>query len=149
MFAPLLLYVRAKEKAERLEFDSAQAKNYSDFPQRKYVTYSFRIRSVNSSKMIMHSREVIMADLNPLFESLPEPMKNSELDVKLNDELAALNSSNHKGSGQNVLFCDGSVEFRKTRTAEITDDDIYTLQNTRVYRGVERPSSEADAFLAP
>jgi hypothetical protein len=28
-------------------------------------------------------------------------------------------------------------------------DDIYTIQNTHTYQGVELPASEADAFLAP
>ena len=37
------------------------------------------------------------------------------------------NSRNHGGDGQNVLFADGHVEFRRTPTVGIDHDNIYTI----------------------
>ncbi len=90
-----------------------------------------------------------MADLNPLFEALPDHA--NPLSLSLNPQLVKQNSSNHNRRGQNVLFHNGSVAFRKNRFVEAGNlqDDIYTLKDTQVYKGCELPSSEADAFLAP
>ncbi|MHC4185699.1 MAG: hypothetical protein ACYSR4_07170, partial [Planctomycetota bacterium] len=70
----------------------------------------------------------------------------------LNDELLTRNSSNHNRRGQNVLFCDGSIMFIKERHTDISQDDIFTLQNMHAgseIRGHELPSCVTDAFLAP
>ena len=87
-----------------------------------------------------------MADLNPLFESLPEDF-SKEFILHPNKKLLTVNSINHNRRGQNVLFGDGSVEFLKKRI--IGADDIFTLQNTNVYYGCELPSCVSDFFLAP
>jgi hypothetical protein len=129
-----------------LKFDTKRAKDYNDFPDRRYVTYSFRIRCNKSSTD--GGQKVIMADLNPHFEKLPCDYK-SQFMLQVNNDLMKLNSTNHAGRGQNLLFCNGGVRFVKERSADITKDDIYTLQNTSVYRGVEMPKCETDAFLAP
>ena len=88
------------------------------------------------------------ADLNPLFERLPYNYSGT-LELRPNKDLLNINSPNHKRHGQNVLFDDGSVQFRKTRHIGILKDDIFTLQNTHIYRGVEVPACQADAFVAP
>jgi len=44
------------------------------------------------------------------------------------------NSANHEGKGQNVLFIDGHVEFRPTRSVAL-DDDIYLNTAGRVAAG--------------
>jgi len=87
-----------------------------------------------------------MADWNPLFEKLPDDY-SKQLNLRLNKQLLSLNSKNHNRRGQNILFGDGRVEFLKTRF--IGTDDIFTLQDTDVYRGCEAPSCETDFFLAP
>jgi hypothetical protein len=135
-------------EGKAIQFDSSQAKNYSDFPARRYVTYSSRIICKQPSAKNMPGQNVLIADLNPLFERLPQNTANS-LDVKLSENQLNLNSSNHCRRGQNVLFCNGSVEFVKTRQMGILQDDIFTLRDTNVYKGVEVPSCETDAFLAP
>lgn len=139
-----------KRQGRVLKFDPAKAKYYNDFPNRRYVTYSFRV--VSCDKKAMHKnttgRKVLMSDLNPLFERLPRDF-SSPLKLQLSEKLLKLNSANHNRRGQNVLFSDGSVEFRKKRTEDITDDDIFTLQDTYVYKGTELPKCESDAFLAP
>jgi prepilin-type processing-associated H-X9-DG protein len=47
------------------------------------------------------------------------------------------NSPNHGGTGQNVLFVDGHVEWHPTRTLG-GDDDLYLNQNQQVGAGVDR-----------
>lgn len=93
-------------------------------------------------------RKVLIADLSPLFEKLPSDYSKS-LKLQLNKELLSRNSINHKRRGQNVLFYDGSSEFVKTRRIGALEDDIFTLRGTDTYEGVEVPSCETDAFLAP
>ena len=89
-----------------------------------------------------------MADRNPLFETLPQNYDNP-LKIRLNKELLNANSNNHNSRGQTVLFGDGRVEFLKTRHIGISEDDIFTLQDTDIYQGYEVPSRETDFFLAP
>jgi len=49
--------------------------------------------------------------------------------------VAAGNSPNHGGNGQNVLFVDGSVEFATQRTVGVNRDDIYVNQRGEVAAG--------------
>jgi prepilin-type processing-associated H-X9-DG protein len=125
---------------------SCKPKDYNDFPNRNLVTYSFRIGCPKAGLEKM-SRQVIIADMSPIFANVSASEK--ELIVNISDALLKRNSPNHGGRGQNVLFCDGSVVFVKGRTVDVSLDDIYTIQNTQTYQGVELPASEADAFLAP
>ena len=126
----------------------SQMQTYNDFPGRGYVSYSFRIMPNKPQTGYVPRRKVLISDLNPLFERLPqsysEPFK-----LKLNKDLLTVNSINHNRRGQNVLFADGGTEFVKTRRIGISKDDIFTLQNVDTYQGTEVPSRETDAFLAP
>ncbi len=131
-----------------LQLTPSQIKTYNDFPGRKYMTYSFRIRCHEAAGGNLRCRKVLMADLSPLFEKLPQDYSRP-FKLHLDKKLLTLNSINHKRRGQNVLFGDGRVEFVKTRHTGISEDDIFTLQNTDIYQGCEVPSCEADAFLAP
>jgi len=131
-----------------LQLDNLQLKNYNDFPDRKCITYSFRIQPHKSQKQYSPSQKVLTADLNPLFENLPNNY-SGPFKLQLNKDLLTINSANHNRRGQNVLFGDGRVKFIRTRSTGISADDIFTLQNTEEYQGIEVPSSETDAFLAP
>jgi prepilin-type processing-associated H-X9-DG protein len=51
------------------------------------------------------------------------------------NEVLSGNSANHEGKGQNVLFTDGHVEFRTTRTLGPGGDDIYLNAEQRVAAG--------------
>jgi len=135
-------------RGKTLQFDTLQVQNYNDFPSRDYITYSFQIncRTNPSGKLIC--RKVLMADLSPLFESLPDDY-SKPLKLRLNKDLLTLNSINHKRHGQNVLFADGRVDFVKTRHTNLSEDDIFTLHDTDIYQGSEAPSRETDFFLAP
>jgi prepilin-type processing-associated H-X9-DG protein len=130
------------------QLDPSQVQTYNDFPSRKYVTYSFRIRCVRPAGESAAGRKVLIADLSPLFEKLPSDY-SKPLKIQVDKDLLNLNSINHGRRGQNVLFCDGSAAFVKTRQIDTSNDDIFTLQGTNTYEGVEMPASETDAFLAP
>ncbi len=127
---------------------AGRASQYNDFPGREYVQFSMRMCCPELGQMTLGQRRAILADLNPLSEMLPSNYA-TPLSVRLNKELMR-NSPNHNRRGQNVLFCDGSVEFSKGR--QVATDDIYTLKqmadNCEI-TGTETPASVDDAFLVP
>jgi hypothetical protein len=118
-----------------------------DFPSRNCISYSFRIRCNKSTEAQQGARQVLIADMNPLFEQLPTDFEHLRLEV--DNMLSSLNSNNHSRCGQNVLFNDGSVSFEKKRLAGTDGDDIFTLRDIACYSGTERPASESDDFVAP
>jgi prepilin-type processing-associated H-X9-DG protein len=131
-----------------VKLNDSQIKANKDFRSRRYVTYSFQIRCSRAESGKLLCRKVLMADWNPHFERLLDDFSR-HLPLRLSRELLTLNSKNHNRRGQNVLFGDGSVEFQKTRFPRISEDDIFTLQDTDIYQGCEVPSCETDFFLAP
>jgi len=138
----------ARRHGRAIRFDPSEAIRYNDFPDRRCITYSFRICGRKAGLRGQIGRKLLMADLNPLFENLPGDYAG-QFRLRLSRELRQINSSNHNHHGQNVLFGDGAVQFEKTRRLGAGADDIFTLQNTPVYSGCEVPSCESDVFLAP
>jgi hypothetical protein len=141
----------ARSQGRALQFDISEMQNFNDFPAKRYVTYSPRIVCIKFQGKCMVSGEPLMADSNPIFENLPERI-SYEIKLRLNNKLLTINSINHNGRGQNVLFGDSSVQFIKTRSIGITNDDIFTLQEMGrgfEVKGCEAPSCETDFFLAP
>jgi prepilin-type processing-associated H-X9-DG protein len=67
--------------------------------------------------------------------------------VLLTDQLKKMCSPNHGARGQNVLYCDGSVEYVKQRI--VNGDDIFTIRGVEAYTGTEMPLDENDIFLVP
>ncbi|MHC4754777.1 MAG: hypothetical protein ACYTBP_06500 [Planctomycetota bacterium] len=126
---------------------SERIRRLNDFPSREYITYSFELLCRESNRMSTLPK-VIMSDMNPLFEIIPSDFTGT-IFIRLDDTLMTINSINHHRRGQNVLFCDGSIKFEKKRHIGIAQDDIFTLQNTTVYKGVEAPATDTDRFLAP
>jgi hypothetical protein len=142
---------KGRSQGKALQFDMSQAQNFNDFPARRYVTYSPRIVCIKFQEKCMTSGEPLMADSNPIFENLPERL-SYEIKLRLNNKLLSINSINHNGRGQNILFGDGAVRFIKDRHIGIAADDIFTLQDMGrgfEVKGCEVPSCETDAFLAP
>lgn len=144
---PEIFVCPGNRSAKKIKIEPSLIRTYKDFPDRKYINYSFQISCGGKKSGKLLCRKAIMADWNPIFEELPN--FNSTFRVHLNKKSLTLNSSNHNRRGQNILFGDGRVEFLKTRFIGIAQDDIFTLQDTDVYQGVEVPSSETDFFLAP
>ncbi len=136
-----------KKHSKKLMYDLTKAGQYYDFPSRDHISYSLRIRCYKSPAQNNLSKKAILSDMNPLFENLPEDLEQFVLQV--DKKLENLNSINHRRRGQNILFCDGHVEFVTTRFVGVDKDDIFTLQNILSYSGSETPTCETDAFLAP
>ncbi len=151
-YVPLERFVCAGRRESRnLRFDTVKIENYNDFPGRAYIHYSIRLGCPQSQNQGLTQRRVIFADLNPISEKLPatytEPFR-----LRLSPDLMTSNSENHNRRGQNVLYCDGSVEFLRERHTSLSDDDFYTLAEMSdgcEVTGCEVPSCETDAFLVP
>jgi prepilin-type processing-associated H-X9-DG protein len=61
------------------------------------------------------------------------------------ESLMQLNSANHGGTGQNVLYLDGHVEWRTNRHAGINGDDIFVNRHDQLLAGEDRE----DTVLGP
>ncbi len=135
----------------KVSYDGFKIQSLNDFPSRIYMHFSIGIVCPTSNSRDLAHPGVLMADRNPLAEALPSDLTQS-CRLPLGDQLMTANSKNHRNRGQNALLYDGSVEFTKTRSTRISDDDIYTLQgmspDTEV-RGCELPSCNTDIFLVP
>ncbi len=133
-----------------LEQDKLQS--MSDFPDRRYITYSFQLISDTNKAILPSSRIPLMSDVNPIFEKcvkIPKDYAKAEFDpVKLSEKLLKVNSSSHRGKGQNIMFSDGTVKFTSKRVLD-QNDDIFTVQGRDTYMGTETPSCEKDVFLVP
>lgn len=97
----------------------------------------------------MDSRYVIGADQNnggdPTFvDSVPSALTPKQM-------RNYINSRNHNGDGQNVLFGDSRVEFRRTAYVGATGDNIYTSRYTVDLlpedRAIDPPPSEQPGIL--
>jgi hypothetical protein len=144
---------QSRKNALNLNLSQAQITQLSDFPNRQYIMYSFKLICDPNKAVRSRTRTPLMADINPLFEGCSE-IKNadglakSEFEpITLSKKLLAINSPSHRGRGQNIMFSDGTVEFTSQRV--FGDDDIFTVRDQQVYRGTESPSCETDVFLVP
>jgi len=145
---------RSQGRAIRLS--GKHVRELLDFPSRRYVTYSFRLVTNKNMPLDENGQAVLMADLNPVFETIFEIFPKgdcNEFSLKMREELLKMNSRNHNRRGQNVMFGDGRVSFKKRRVIadpiSAFEDDIFTVKGKRHYRGCEVPSSDSDTFLAP
>ena len=145
--SPTVFICPGNKKSRNIKYKTIQVAKYYDFPSRNHVTYSFRLKCNKSKTNTATGKKVLVADLNPLFEELPEGF--DRLVIQLNKELADINSNNHNRRGQNILFCDGSTKFVRSRLIGDDQDDIFTLRNIDLYEGNETPSNENDNFVAP
>jgi hypothetical protein len=123
--------------------------DYNDFPDKRYVRYSFRIPCDQSKGTAGAS--ILMADRNPLADRLPSDF-SQPFRLQLDQGMLKSNSLNHRGAGQNVLTSDGGVRFIKTRWTGPSKDDIFATSAMTFGSdvvGSERPCGVMDAFLAP
>jgi hypothetical protein len=135
-----------------MKLDKVQIANLADFPNRKYITYSFKLISDSNKALFPASSTPLMSDTNPIFETSlksPDCLLKNELDpIKLNASMLRMNSSSHRSKGQNVMFSDGSVKFLSGRLVD-ENDDIFTAKGQDTYKGTETASSDKDVFLVP
>jgi type II secretory pathway pseudopilin PulG len=88
----------------------------------------------------------IIADRNPAIPSLAEQIPGLDAILPSLKQVYVGNSTNHEGSGQNVLYADGRVEFQSTPFAGAAGDHIYLSRNNRV---LDSPQDGADSILLP
>jgi hypothetical protein len=137
----------ARRQKPVIRFELIEVENYNDFPSRQHMTYSNRI-CCKVPTVDTLATKIIMVDLSPLFEALPQDY-SKPLKIRVDGELLNFNSVNHNYRGQNILIGDGSSRYLRTRFFGISRDDIFTLQNILTYNGTERPFRETDNFFAP
>jgi len=135
-----------------IKLENAQIATMPDFPNRKYITYSFQLISDSNKALLPTSATAIMSDTNPIFEpclKTPDCLLKNQLDpITLNASMLKMNSSSHRSKGQNVMFSDGAVKFLSGRLVD-ENDDIFTAKGQDTYKGTETASSEKDVFLVP
>ncbi|MCF7974362.1 MAG: hypothetical protein K9N55_11145 [Phycisphaerae bacterium] len=148
---PVNFLCPARKTTRKLDPEALRRQGLHDFPGREYIDYSFRVGCDKMPKEFT-SQAALMADKNPLAESLPSDYSES-VHIPLNEKILRQNSLNHGGHGQNVLFNDGSIEYYKHRlVGRGVQDDIFMLQNMTpggFIKGCEVPACATDAFLAP
>ena len=136
-----------------VQYDAREMAALDDFPSRRHISYSFMLLCDANNSLTKGPRRIISADLNPLFQQGPfQPSAYQTLNefdrILLDEQLRQMMSFSHRKKGQNVLYCDGSVEFMTTRIAN-GGDDIFTVRGVEAYIGKEMPCDPDDIFLVP
>lgn len=138
-----------EHKGHRVVYiDPQRLKLMQDFASRDQVNYSFRLMFDKRNLQLDKATGIpMMTDQNPLFAGFNGT--RGELDLGLEANLQQVNSPNHGGRGQSILYPDGRVRFVSERHVGPGDDDIFTIKSATRYRGNELPESEEDIFIAP
>ncbi|MGP1310537.1 MAG: hypothetical protein ACTS27_10105, partial [Phycisphaerales bacterium] len=114
--------------------------DWRDFEE---VSYSYQLPTRPRPAWSGASRIVVMADKSPVVE-------RARFGERFDPEAR---SRNHGGRGQNILFNDGSVDFTFSPVLPNGDNIWLPASLTRVdrpsLRGVERPTTDTDAFVGP
>lgn len=135
-----------------VQYNAATMSTLRDFPSPQNISYSVMLRCGQNKTAQSGQRRIILSDMNPVFVSFRRrtnctTQRDEYEKVLLNEDLKKLLSPNHSQRGQNVLFCDGSVEFLASRFYQ--EDDIFTVRGVEAYTGREVPADEKDIFLVP
>ncbi|MEK6644495.1 MAG: hypothetical protein AABZ08_11365 [Planctomycetota bacterium] len=113
---------------------------YDDFPDPLNNSYSSQLVTQQFNQESFLPNAPTVSDLTPLL--------NDQRILNTNGPIP-INSTSHRGLGQNVLTRDGRVIFSKTPLVGIDNDDIYRVIGVQRYTGMERPQLRSDAFLVP
>lgn len=118
----------------------------TDFPDNRFVGYSYQhamgdggLRLDNSALADVAENMAILADSTPVFA-------NGQF---RREHVRDLASENHGRDGQNVLYLDMHVDWRKTANAGVNGNNIYLAEGIFDYKGDETPASPTDSFLLP
>lgn len=110
------------------DFDFTMADDFGDDPVLHY-SYSYHLPySPYAIKTSSEAGMAVLADRNPFIDApAAKAVRIADFDpTGTIDEQKKGNSRSHKREGQNVLFSDNHVEFKKRSYCGIDDDDIYT-----------------------
>jgi len=141
----------SKKTKRKLDLAALRAQALQDFPSSEYIDFSFRV-CCDKTRNDTTGKTVLMADQNPLAESMPSDF-SKPFAIRLDENILNRNSVNHNRRGQNVLLNDGSIVFTRTRSVGSGNgDDFFMLQEMTLgaeIKGCEVPACATDAFLAP
>ena len=139
-------------RGKTVRLDRTQVGKLFDFPDRRYISYSFKLIYDPNKAIVPQKTTPLMSDANPIFESYlntPDCLLKGEFEpVRVSEKLLRINSYNHRSKGQNIMFSDGTVRFTSQRIFD-QNDDIFTVRDLTVYHGNEKPTCETDIFLVP
>jgi hypothetical protein len=142
-------------RGKTVKLDRTQVGRLFDFPDRRYISYSFKLICDPNKAVVPQKTTPLMSDANPIFEACLKTtsdcrcLSKGEFEpVRVSEKLLRINSYNHRSKGQNIMFSDGAVRFTSQRIFD-QNDDIFTVKNLNVYRGNEKPTCETDVFLVP
>ena len=136
-----------KELYDLWDFGPQPSEHYSYSYHMPYGLYSLTTSNLPGM--------AVVADLNPW-------IKTDRRDARTNDDWLAFspaanrehvkpgNTLSHQDEGQNVLFVDEHVAFKKTPACGVNKDNIYTSQNgSDIRKGTlsTEPSSRIDSLL--
>ncbi|OQB85917.1 MAG: hypothetical protein BWX88_01534 [Planctomycetes bacterium ADurb.Bin126] len=114
-----------------------------DFPGPRFITYSYQ-HALGQAPSRRDLRDLavgmaILADETPVFNGVRF----------LRDRVRASASDNHAQRGQNVLYLDMHVDWRRQAAAGIDGDNIFLARDVYDYTGQEKPADSTDSFLLP
>ena len=113
----------------------------TDFPAAKYISYSYQ-HALGSSVLLPAAGEMaILSDKTPVFE-------NGRFRAEF-VSVPRAGSRNHGRRGQNVLYPDWGVRWRRRATVGVNGDNIFLVQGKEEYDGTEAPANATDSFLLP
>ena len=96
---PNVFVCSGSNRGKTLKLDRLQIANLTDFPDRLYITYSFKLICDPNKAVRPDTRTPIMADANPIFETClknPDCLSKTEFEpVTLSEKLLRINSSSH------------------------------------------------------
>lgn len=127
-------------RREDVVMEAEEPEQFDGFAQAANISYSSQHVGRVGLRINIHTRMPILADRNPF-------VGRDRFDVW---EHLDVNSDAHgRGTGQNVLYRDGSVDWRESAQAGPGGDNIWLIGQQRRYLGIEEPLQATDAFLIP
>lgn len=114
---PDVLICPSVQTAAPWDFGGGSASSVSNFPGRQFLGYSYAnpyaspaaVKAGWKFNNSLDSDYPLVADMNPGTPALLTTRYDSSLKA-----MRAVNSPNHEGEGQQVVYCDAHVEFQQT-----------------------------------
>jgi prepilin-type N-terminal cleavage/methylation domain-containing protein/prepilin-type processing-associated H-X9-DG protein len=115
----------------------ATRSNFTDY--RKNLGYSYANPYPNAAAVVAGYR--LTARMNPAF-AVAADLNSGRIDAKTGE---SENSKSHEDGGQNVLFADGHVDWKRVTNVGVDKDDIYRSRDG----SLGSPTSPVDSVLLP